>query len=757
MTNRATPRVSERIFQILDLGHPGLGRVKQLHGQGHHPAAICALHDYIRGRDWGASPPERDPTLLHARADDLLRNVFHLGPFEVYWGTDVSQIEWYTPPEVLDDLHLFYVGFSRHNDFVPHLAEAYWHTGDERYAEKLVELILDWIERCPAVDAAGVRDNGTFALPADEDGDGKPDRPGYAGMVWKPFCTMRRVLTWCRMFTLCRDARAFAPQVWCRMLCSISEQIDTVLEDLPRMSNRGNHSTRAAETILHLSFFWPQIARVYDWRRITIDKLARCFNWFSDGGFIYPDGATAEITESVTGTVIQVGKIIKTLRCHDLQVPHSILDVHERMCEYALGVMEPDSAGSPGLAEIGTMAAAIHDRQDLLRIATGGKQGRETSATSWPWRPEEPCYAGTYLMRSGWGRDDTALRTRFGPLEYMSPLTGYGSVGEVAVWGHGVNWVPYMRCRPHRGEFKAFGDGGFEGDGRSENTISVDGVGQSRYGRKYHPETPVDNAFVTCPIFDWVRGAYTFDPDELDQVTITHTRAILFVRPDYFLVIDRLEPSDGTAHEYRMKYQLHHTVSVPSVEGVRATGVAGGAGIVVQPLCGDLRLDIVNGQKEPYYEGWHIVEPACAMPADALVYTWEDSGSSGLETLLCPFPARSEVACSVRASSRLSPDGSVVVTVTGHRSDTTDHVLIAGAQESASSDGFELAGALGFVRMTAGEVVAMGMADAATLTAHGLSLTAEASVSPARAAWTERSPGGGWQRGELELPNPLSR
>ena len=435
-----------------------------------------------------------------------------------------------------------------------------------------------------------------------------------------------------------------------------------------------------------------------------------------------------------------------------------MIDVHERMCEYAVGVTEPDSAGSPPLAEIGAMAAAVHDRQDLLWIATGGKQGRKTAATSWPWHPEEPCYAGTYLMRSGWGSGDTALRTRFGPLEYMSPLTGYGSVGEIAVWGHGVNLVPYMRCRPYRGDFKAYGDGGFGGDGRSENTISVDGVGQSRYGRKYHPETPVDNVFVTCPVFDYVRGAYTFDPNELNQVTITHTRAILFVRPDYFLVIDRLAPSDDAAHEYRMKYQLHHTASAPNVEGVRATGIAGEAGIVVQPLRSDLRLDVVSGQKKPYYEGWHLTGRDCARPAPALIYKWNDSGPSGLETLLCPFPAQSGGdACGVRARARLAPDGSVDVTVTGHRPRTTDHVLIAGPDGVVRSDGLELAGAVGFVRLVAGEGVCMGMADSTALTACGLNLTAEPPDSRTRAAWAERLPGGDWRRGGLEVPRPLPR
>jgi hypothetical protein len=352
------------------------------------------------------------------------------------------------------------------------------------------------------------------------------------------------------------------------------------------------------------------------------------------------------------------------------------------------------------------------------------------------------------------------LRVRFGPLEYRSPSTGYGSVGDVAVWGYGANLIPYLSVRPYRGEFKAYGDGGFAGDGRSENTISVDGVGQSRYGRAYRPESPVANPWVTTPVFDYLQGAYTFDPARLENVSITHSRSILFVRPDYFLVIDRLTPGDRGVHKYRMKYQLHHAAGQPEVRGVRATAVIGRAGIVVEPLGSDLGLEVVTGRKEPHYEGWHLTGRAGGKPAPALIYTWQASGPSGVETLLYPFLTEGPpTRASVRAAR--TTDGSVVLTIAGHRPHVTDHVLVGGAGPVTQGHGFELRGALGFVRLVRGEVASLGMAEAESLAGPDLALVLRDASRPRQGlsgwAWTRRGPDGAWESaagcaGTLVLP-----
>ncbi|MFO7945261.1 MAG: heparinase II/III family protein, partial [Armatimonadota bacterium] len=308
MCTRAAPDApaTQRIFDVLDLDHPGLQQVKKLHEQGDDDAAREALVEYIRGQDWAEKAPgywevpqDKDPDYSDPVADDLLENIFHLGPFEVTFGPEVSDITWYEPPmDQIDDVHLYYGGTSmnRHNVWMPQLAKAWWHTGDEMYAEKLVEILTDFMESCPIIDAYQVQDNQNYVTAVDEDGDGEPDRPGSAvGMVWKPFVTGRRVQNWKSLFVYCTECEEFTPELWCRIFVSIHEQVDSLVRKLPNIQNRSNHATRMGLALLDIAEFWPMMAETHHWRQVAVTKLGKAYNWFDDGGFIYPDGAQTEI------------------------------------------------------------------------------------------------------------------------------------------------------------------------------------------------------------------------------------------------------------------------------------------------------------------------------------------------------------------------------------------------------------------------------------------------------------------------------
>ena len=251
--------------------------------------------------------------------------------------------------------------------------------------------------------------------------------------------------------------------------------------------------------------------------------------------------------------------------------------------------------------------------------------------TSWPLHSDDLSWAGTYFMRSDWTPEATALRVRFGPIQYKYSMGGLGDVGDIGVWGHGMHLIPHIYMHPRTGPFREYGDRSFVGDGRSENTISVDGFGQSKHGRVRYITEPLENPWLTTPVLDYVRGSYHFDPNEVD---LNHTRAVLFVKPDYFVVIDRMT-GEGE-HDFRMKYQLHQDLQA-TADGTMVVGVSeNGPGIVVAPSRDDLELNIVIGQDEPK-EGWHLFSETKAEPAPALIYTWREAVPAQVETVVCPI------------------------------------------------------------------------------------------------------------------------
>ena len=276
-----------------------------------------------------------------------------------------------------------------------------------------------------------------------------------------------------------------------------------------------------------------------------------------------------------------------------------------------------------------------------------------------------------------------------------------GGVGDIGAWGYGMHLIPHLYHHPRIGPFAMYGDRSFAGDGRSENTISVDGVGQGRANRERRADRPLDNPWATTPAFDYVRGAYRFDEA---RVRATHTRAVLFVKPDYFVAIDRLDGDDQT-HRYRMKYQLHQDLAAEA-SGVRAVGRAGDAPrIVVAPSRTDLSLSIVTGRKEPTYEGWHLVSTEEGIPAPALIYRWEERAPARVETVICPVKPGASADLAV---SRSIAGGVVTLTVT--RGACVDQIA-CGEGDNVS-----------LCRREKGEIVAAGLVGGMPIEADRLAL-----------------------------------
>ena len=270
-------------------------------------------------------------------------------------------------------------------------------------------------------------------------------------------------------------------------------------------------------------------------------------------------------------------------------------------------------------------------------------------------------------------------------------MAGMSDVGEVGVWGYGMHLIPHISMHPSTGEFKPYGDRSFCGDGLSHNTIAVDGIGQGKYGRVRYIDEPPDNPWVTTPAFDYLRGNFTFDPE---KVNATHTRAIVFVKPDYFVVIDRLT-GDEQPHQYRMKYQLHQDLEV-QVDGTHAVGMSEGQPrVIVAPTREDLQLSVIKGAKEPRYEGWHLVSETNAVAAPALIYEWEQQAPAAVETVLWPVAPGAEADIDI---ARAVTDGVTTLVIT--RGEAVDTITIADDH------------ALTLRRMRGGDLVGEGAVDA---------------------------------------------
>lgn len=622
-----------RLFDELDCELPGLAQVRAARDAGDMAAAATALLDHFRSRKDAQTRPKPDPKYDTHLADQILVGKFIWGQDVCYYGPRIEDIEWYRVPEGIY-WPTFDHQLGRHT-WVDTLVKAYRHTGDDRYVRHLIALMLDFIKKCPVEDGR--------RMPRIDNMDGAAARAigveglntkGHPAMQWTQMAAMRGLQRWPSVLQYCIHSNAMTPDALVAILTSMIERQRYLVDALP-FTSAGNHGTRTPTTVIEVAAKLPEIKERGQWIDRATTELLRRYNWYSSDtpyGFIYRDGATVEVSPVVAwgdyGTLLLA---MKWIEAAGREVPSQLKVIQEKMAEYLAYCTWPNVFAQR--AKRPRNVPYLRGRADLDYITSGGTKGTRPEHASYPMRSGDLCHAGTYFMRSAWSADAVALRVRFGPTQYKYSMRGLGDVGDVGVWGYGMLLVPHVYHHPRTGPFADYGDRSFRGDGRSENTISVDGVGQSRANRLRWVKEPLDNTWVTTPVFDYVRGSYRFDEKRVHAI---HTRAVVFVKPDYFVVIDRVH-GDDKAHQYRMKYQLHRQLQAHT-SGTKVIGLAADAPrVVVAPSRSDLELSVVKGQKEPRYEGWHLYAAEKAAAASALIYEWEEPAPACVETVIWPI------------------------------------------------------------------------------------------------------------------------
>jgi len=152
-------------------------------------------------------------------------------------------------------------------------------------------------------------------------------------------------------------------------------------------------------------------------------------------------------------------------------------------------------------------------------------------------------------MRSGWDKDANYLCFDAGPL-------GYGHVHQdklnVVVWSYGR-------------EILFDGGGGnyensqwrrYDTDTFSHNTILVDKLPQRRSTRDRWAgvsKEPMDAHWKSTDVYDFASGIYNEGYGKEDNRPMRHTRQVLFIKPDMFLIADILTPNDNKEHSYQAR------------------------------------------------------------------------------------------------------------------------------------------------------------------------------------------------------------
>ena len=414
------------------------------------------------------------------------------------------------------------------------------------------------------------------------------------------------------------------PELWYRFVTSPSMSDDALLAFLKAYIDHAHHLMAYHTTgnwlamegsgLYHVGVLFPEFRAAAEWRTTAGQWIYRELN-----DQVYPDGVQIELSSDYHHVSLNnFLAVYKIARLNHTDLPADFLKRLEKMYDFDVFGAMPDRR-LPGVQDgnyhdvrhaLAEATEFFPDRADFRWYATGGREGKPPAETShaFPW-------AGYFVMRSGWEADARWLWFDGGPF-------GYGHQHEdklqIVVEAYGkLLLVDPGNFTYERSKWREYFI-----DSPSHNVVLVDGQPQRRRGAPrdtYIARQPATAIWKTGADTDYVEA--TFDENFGGNVrrSVTHTRAVLFVKPGFWVVLDTLNASDGKPHTYDA---LFHFDARVKADGLRVvTQNAGDANLTVAARPDEgLSLRIVEGQEEPV-QGWLPVGLSRVRPAPVGIFT----------------------------------------------------------------------------------------------------------------------------------------
>lgn len=637
------------LLLALDLSLPALAPVKTALECGDASGAARAFAEHLRTRnaprwhfDSQCPPANASPEVIEV-ADKALEHTFVREGIPHTFG---PKIDWaYNPtaepdsPQPLN--HEWTWQLSRHYEW-PKLAVAFNTTGEARYARGLAAQIRSWGEENPTPERI---ENGPYSR-------------------WRTIeAGIRMCEIWPDVFWGLLAQRELFPD---DVLLLMVDCMRRHAEYLDKYPTSGNWLFMEANGEFHVGVLFPEFKEATKWRQNALNRLEQALD-----RQVYPDGVQYELTPHYHNVTID--NALAALELADLNgiaVSPSYRQQLEKMFAVNLWAMTPDRDVPPlndsGHIDVrGRLANALRffpHRKDFSYIATDGREGEAPDQTSYcfPW-------AGWAVMRSGWDERARFLLFDGGPFGYSHQhedklsfvLHAYGSKLVFDAGSYSYN-ASAMRD--------------YVISARGHNVVHVDGLEQYRGGYDWNaPEralhlssAPVPFDWYSTDQFDYAAGSYGREPVEAwgpeRQRPAIHTRRILFVKPDFWIVVDSLVPADEGPHLYESTFHINAPQVWVEAGGSRVeTRQPDEANLTLLPVSSHpFEVRVVCGQEEPVFQGWLPETRGYYQALERPVVSLNSkvTGPVHFFTILAPSPPGG--VPSVRCVQRVELDGAVL-------------------------------------------------------------------------------------------------
>ncbi len=454
---------------------------------------------------------------------------------------------------------------NRHQHFFD-FGVAFWLTGDERYAQTFAGHLDGWMRENP---------------------------PGI-GVNW--FSSLEiafRAISWIWAFQFFKDSESFTPELFQKAVKFLYLHGWHLEKYLSTYYSPNTHLTGEALGLYYLGTQLPFLERAAHWRKLGEEILfAELDRQILDDG-VYFEQSTwyARYTADFYTHFL----ILKTLNADETSAElQEKLEVKiQSLLDFLMYITRPDgttpligdddggrilprgNARSDDFRACLSSGAILFERGDYKFVSRElaeetlwllGFQGTQSFKTLRAGAPEHKSFkfesGGYFVMRDGWLETDDYLLVDCGALGALSGGHAHADALAIDLAAGGrtlladAGTYTYHETKQLRDYFRS---------SEAHNTLVIDEKSSSETDGKFAWKTKADaelSTWISQPRFDFFEGSHN-GYQKLKNSPALHTRSILFLKNDYWLMRDYVETPGE--HDYKLNFQFTADTN-PSVE-----------------------------------------------------------------------------------------------------------------------------------------------------------------------------------------------
>ena len=597
----AYPDQMKTMLNQFNLDYKGMEKVKQAYDSGNIVEACTQLIEYYKNGNTAeylrkVQPEKSNKT--ESLADTILKNVFVIQNVrgEVPVGKDGHRDWSYKGPN--NDREWAWLS-NRHSQ-IDHVFHVYLETGNPKYAKYIDLFLRDFIIK--SMPYPGVKSSTS---------------------VWRGLEVSHREKVWSRIFYGLLNSEYLSPATELLILSSLPDHAH-----YNRNFHGGNNwLTMEISALATVATNFPEYKNSPEWLSYSIKTMTASMK-----DQVYPDGVQTELTSHYHYVALANFMLFKDI-CDkaNQSLPDFFNQTIENMWNYLAYSLRPN--GCSPLNNDGDLdynrdkiinIVSKYKREDWEYIATNGESGsmpQKDPSFIFPW-------AGQLICRSGFDPD------------------AHWSFFDIGPWGSGHQHKDKLHISisafgrdllVDAGRFAYTGEvakkfRGYAKGTQGHNTVMIDGKGQKEDIRV--TDKPLsENHFKISSDFDYAWNSFN---KYYDLEDVKHTRALFYVRGNFWVVVDKIETN--SPRKIETLWHWHPDCKVRKLANGIVTTKNDKGNLEIIPV-GDTawEIEMVKGREKPEIQGWYSEEYNRYEPNVATIYSANINAGSIFVWLLVPF------------------------------------------------------------------------------------------------------------------------